>query len=136
MHPLGLDNLDFEAYRGTGGSFLRIKKLREETLVLSYFATGWYEIRRFRSPARQRAIPAAAPISESEFEELGGLRMAQGWGTPMFQPGHPKCQQALARLAELEAKERAASDFGPLRRVDKNVRAPSFLGMFVRLNRY
>jgi hypothetical protein len=90
MHPLGLDNLDFEAYRGTGRSFMRIKKLREETLVLSYFATGWYQIRRLRSTARQRAIPAAAPISENEFEELAGLRKAQGWGTPMFPAGAPE----------------------------------------------
>lgn len=108
--PLALDNLDFEAAAATGRSFLKIKKLRDETLVLSYCASGWYEIRRLRSTAGQRAVPAAAPISENEFEELAGLRKAQGWGTPIFQPGHPKYQQTRARLRELEAKERAASD--------------------------
>jgi hypothetical protein len=94
---------------GQGLSFLRIKKRQDETLVLLYLATGWYELRRLGPPARPGGTPTVEPITAHEFEELAGLRKAQAWGTPMFQPGHANYQQALARIAELETKERAAS---------------------------
>jgi hypothetical protein len=47
-----------------------------------------------------------------EFDELAGLRKARAWGAPMFQPGHGKYVEALARLNELEAKELAAGNSG------------------------
>jgi hypothetical protein len=50
-----------------------------------------------------------AAISTLEYAELAGLRKAQAWGAPMFQPGHGKYVEALARLHELEAKELAAA---------------------------
>ena len=109
-HRLAPSNQDSSAVTGKPRSFLRIKKLRNETLVFSYFAAGRYEVRRHPSAARRRAVSGATPITENEFEELAALRKAQGWGTPLFQPGHPKYQQTLARLTELEAKERAATD--------------------------
>jgi hypothetical protein len=53
--------------------------------------------------------PVFAPITDEEFEELSSLRKARAWGTPLFQPNHPRYGQALARLQELEAKEQAAA---------------------------
>jgi hypothetical protein len=44
-------------------------------------------------------------ITCTEYDELAALRKAQAWGTPMFQPEHPRCAQAMARLKQLEAKE-------------------------------
>jgi hypothetical protein len=88
---------------------LRFRILRDETVVIRPSTTGGYEIQRLRSTSRQEVAPAASAISEKEFEELAALRKAQAWGTPVFQPGHPLCQQVMARLTELEAKERATS---------------------------
>lgn len=85
---------------------LRLRILTDETVVIRHSATGGYEMRRLRSTSQQDVAPAAA-IDDTEFEELAALRKAQAWGTPVFQPGHPKHQQVLARLTELEAKERA-----------------------------
>jgi hypothetical protein len=96
-HPLAPGNPEFSAIEGKPRSFLRIEKLRHETLVFSYSAAGWYEVRRLRSAARRRAALAGPPITENEFEELAALRKAQGWGAPLFQPGHSKYRQALAR---------------------------------------
>jgi hypothetical protein len=138
-------------------SFLRIKILRGETLIIHCCAGGQLEIRRLASgilgaprsqniphvarstgsrtpgtriilgegvlntPAQlntsakpslalQAAAPAARPINDVEFDELAALRKAQSWETPIFQPGHPNYHRTVARLAELEAKERAACD--------------------------
>ena len=44
-------------------------------------------------------------ITCTEHDELAALRKAQAWGTPMFQPEHPRYAAAMARLAHLEAKE-------------------------------
>jgi hypothetical protein len=112
--------------------YLRIRKLRDETLI-DYFEGGQHRIERVSGPCagepvftagtatsrsgathaasgiRQEAAPAVAPISEDEFEELAILRKAQCWCTPVFQPGHPDYGQAMARLKQLEAKERLAS---------------------------
>ena len=116
-----------------GVSCLRIKKLRDETLVIYISATGTHEMRRLRSqlPGQLRhAKPPAdiqslsgsgalealtvVTISENEFEELATLRKARGWDTPIFQPHHPQYRQAMGRLTELEAKERAASASAPV----------------------
>ena len=50
------------------------------------------------------------PISFSEYDELSALRKAHAWGTPMFQPNHPRYQELIARLKELEAKELATAE--------------------------
>jgi hypothetical protein len=99
--------------------FLRIRRLRAETLVLYHFANGRRSLQRINSklislepcirPGLVQPIRlAATPISETEFDELSALRKAQAWGAPLFQCGHAKYQQTIARLRELEAKERAA----------------------------
>jgi hypothetical protein len=96
------------AKTSAGSSYLRIEKLRNETLVVLCLTTARYEGQQRRTPKmRQVAAAGAAPISDGEFEELAGLRRAQGWGTAIFQPGHPKYERTMARMAELEAKERA-----------------------------
>ena len=50
------------------------------------------------------------PISLTEYDELSALRKSRAWGTPMFQPNHPRYQELIARLKELEAKELATAD--------------------------
>jgi hypothetical protein len=55
--------------------------------------------------ARQREA-----IICTELDELAWLRKAQAWGTPLFQPGHVRYVEALTRLRDLEARERAASE--------------------------
>jgi hypothetical protein len=60
------------------------------------------------APAAVRQ-PAPQPISSVEHAELSWLRKAQAWGTPLFQSTHAGYSQAIARLRELEVKERAAS---------------------------
>jgi hypothetical protein len=82
---------------GAGSSYLRIEKLRSETLVFLCLTTAPYEEQH----------SGEGPISATEFEELAGLRKAKGWGTAIFQPGHPRYAGTMARMAELEAKERA-----------------------------
>jgi hypothetical protein len=57
----------------------------------------------------QRVSGSAMPISEQEFDELAALRKSQCWDTPIFHPSHPSYRRVMARLRELEAKERAAS---------------------------
>ncbi len=115
--------------------YLRIRKLRDETLI-EYFEGGRHRIGRIAaagagealfsagtaasrsglkpagSGARQEAVPAVAPITEDEFEELAGLRKAQCWCTPVFQPDHPDYGRAMTRLKQLEAKERRACGQG------------------------
>ena len=46
-------------------------------------------------------------ISFTEYDELSALRKAHAWGTPMFQPNHPRYEELMVRLKELEAKELA-----------------------------
>jgi hypothetical protein len=58
--------------------------------------------------ARPRVAAEVAPISDQEFDELAALRKARCWEAPIFQPWHPSYRQVMARLTELEAKERAA----------------------------
>ena len=53
------------------------------------------------------AASAPGDITFTEYDELSALRKAQAWGAPMFQPNHPRYSQAIARLNQLEAKERA-----------------------------
>jgi len=102
---------------------LRIKMQPGETLVIRYCAINGFRIRRRLSRVGHRhrsATPArnlnrgadcgpATPISPCEFDELAALRKAQCWGTPLFQPSHPNYRRTMARLTELEAKERAVS---------------------------
>ena len=65
--------------------------------------------------ANRQSAPSALPaISDTEFEELAGLRKAQAWGAPIFRSGHPNHADALARIEELETKERAAAVEGGL----------------------
>jgi hypothetical protein len=51
-------------------------------------------------------------ITCAEYDELAALRKAQAWGTPMFQPEHPRYAAAMARLAHLEAKESGSLPVG------------------------
>jgi hypothetical protein len=44
-----------------------------------------------------------------EYDELSALRKAQAWGAPVFQPGHDRYAEAIARLNALVAKELAAA---------------------------
>jgi hypothetical protein len=53
------------------------------------------------------ATRAPSAISLTEHDELAALRKSQAWGTPMFQPDHPRYAQSISRLRELEAKELA-----------------------------
>jgi hypothetical protein len=92
-----------------------------ETLVMYYSSAGAYGIRLrpgrsgdSHSSANLPAIPpkvarGSVAISDAEYEELTYLRKAQAWGAPLFQPGHRNYAQALARLSELQAKERATA---------------------------
>ena len=96
----------------TGPSFLRIEKLGNETLVVLCLTTIPSQVlRRRRTTALTSSPTSVLPISESEFDELASLRQAQGWGTPIFRPGHPKFERTMARLAELEARECATGLF-------------------------
>jgi hypothetical protein len=92
-----------------GPSFLRIEKQRAETLVVLCLSNVRYEVQQQGSTALESVAPVAAPISDREYEELAGLRQGQGWGAPMFQPWHPKYPQTMARVSELEAKERVTA---------------------------
>ena len=96
------------------------REYRGEALVMYVASPGMYrtrlDVHRAGSDLHLTNIPAAQPrkvqlpsaINDSEYEELAGLRKAQAWGAPMFQSGHPKQKEALARLNELQAKECAA----------------------------
>jgi hypothetical protein len=54
-------------------------------------------------------------ITCTEYDELSALRKAQAWGTPVFQPEHPRYAAATARLQHLEAKELGSATVGPSR---------------------
>ncbi len=71
-----------------------------DTLAMYYMSSDEYGL-RLRSPATR--------FTCAEHDELAALRKAQAWGAPLFQRAHPGYTAALARLAELEAKERAAA---------------------------
>jgi hypothetical protein len=72
-----------------------------------------------RIGGQAQATSAVPAISDDEFDELAALRKAQAWNAPMFQPSHPSYQRAMARLRELQAKERRLCG---LERADKGVR--------------
>jgi hypothetical protein len=76
-----------------------------ETRVVLCLCPGHGDVSQNGPTVRQSLTPAAAPLSDKEFEELAGLRKAQGWGTPIFQPGHPRYQETVERMSELEARE-------------------------------
>jgi len=92
-----------------GPSFLRILTQPEEIQVVLYLCPERCDVIQQGLTVRQSLTSAAVPISDKEFEELAGLRLAQGWGTRIFQPGHPNYQKTLDRMSELEAKERLAA---------------------------
>jgi hypothetical protein len=68
---------------------------------------GGFSVKPLALP--QDVAPAAGIISTAEHDELAGLRKAQAWGDPMFQARNAKYTGAMARLHELEAKERATA---------------------------
>jgi hypothetical protein len=59
--------------------------------------------------ASSDAARAPSAIGLTEHDELAALRKSQAWGTPMFQPNHPRYAQLISRLRELEAKELATA---------------------------
>ena len=57
--------------------------------------------------SRNPVSRAQRTISFAEYDELSALRKAQAWGTPMFQVGHAKYAETIARMNELEIKVHA-----------------------------
>jgi hypothetical protein len=75
------------------------------------------------SGALQRVVGVVATLRDAtvepeaitctEYDELAALRKAQAWGTPMFQPKHPRYAAAMTRLEQLKAKELSTSPSAP-----------------------
>jgi hypothetical protein len=59
--------------------------------------------------SRNPVSRAQRAISFAEYDELSALRKAQAWGTAMFQAGHAKYAETIARMKELEIKVRATA---------------------------
>jgi hypothetical protein len=89
-----------------------------DAFVLYYASAATYGI---RASPRRRTLPPGESIRDlaphvrstprdggfAEYQELATLRRAQAWGTPLFHADHPDHAAALARLRELEQRERA-----------------------------